>query len=129
VALKGVEYLKKIGIADVCNIGTESEFFIFDEIRNEQKQFTGFYQIDSVEGDWNTRRIEEPNLGYKPSDKRGYFSVRPTDTYPDLRDDMVLEMPPVDIEIEEHLVEDNGSGAHTHFSPWKNDFNLFAGEG
>jgi len=25
VALKGVEYLKKIGIADVCNIGTEPE--------------------------------------------------------------------------------------------------------
>ena len=30
-------------------------------------------------------RIEEPNLGYKPSFKGGYFPVSPTDSYHDLR--------------------------------------------
>ncbi|MBN1154968.1 type I glutamate--ammonia ligase [candidate division KSB1 bacterium] len=102
VAKKGVEYLKKTGIADQCFIGPEAEFFIFDEIRYEQKQNTGFYQIDSVEGAWNTNRIEEPNLGYKPSYKGGYFPVSPTDTYQDLRGDMVLTMLNLGIEIEAH---------------------------
>lgn len=102
IAAKGVEYLKKTGIADVCFIGTEPEFFIFDEIRFEQKQNTGFYQIDSVEGAWNTNRIEEPNLGYKPSYKGGYFPVSPTDTYQDLRTEMVLKLQELGIEIEAH---------------------------
>lgn len=74
VARKGVEFLKKTGIADTCFIGPEPEFFIFDEVRFEQKQNTGFYSIDSVEGAWNTNRIEEPNLGYKPSYKRRILS-------------------------------------------------------
>jgi len=102
VARKGVEYLKKTGIADTCYIGPEPEFFIFDEVRYEQNQRMGFYQIDSVEGAWNTNRIEEPNLGYKPSYKGGYFPVSPTDTYYDLRGDMVNILRKVDIICEAH---------------------------
>jgi glutamine synthetase len=85
VARKAVEFLKKSGLADMCFVGPEPEFFIFDEVRYEQNQHRGFYQIDSVEGAWNTARFEEPNLGYKPSYKGGYFPVSPTDTYHDLR--------------------------------------------
>ena len=92
VARKAEAYLKTTGIADTCFIGPEPEFFIFDEVRYEQTQNRGYYQIDSVEGAWNTARIEEPNLGYKPSFKGGYFPVSPTDTYHDLRGEMVYEM-------------------------------------
>jgi glutamine synthetase len=102
IARKGIEYLKSTGIADTCFIGPEPEFFVFDEVRFEQKQNTGFYQIDSVEGAWNTNRIEEPNLGYKPSYKGGYFPVSPTDTYHDLRTEMVVEMRKVGIVVEAH---------------------------
>lgn len=102
VARKGVAYLKKTGIADTCHIGPEPEFFIFDEVRYEQNQYTGFYRIDSVEGAWNTARFEEPNLGYKPSFKGGYFPVSPTDTYHDLRGEMVAEMQKVGIVVEAH---------------------------
>lgn len=102
VARKGVAYLKETGIADVCYIGPEPEFFIFDEVRYEQNQHTGMYQIDSVEGAWNTARFEEPNLGYKPSFKGGYFPVSPTDTYHDLRGEMVQEMWKVGILVEAH---------------------------
>lgn len=102
VARKGIDFMKKTGIADTCFIGPEPEFFIFDEIRYEQKQNTGFYRIDSVEGAWNTNRIEEPNLGYKPSYKGGYFPVSPTDTYHDLRGEMVYEMRKVNIVVEAH---------------------------
>jgi len=102
VARKGIGYMKKTGIADTCYIGPEPEFFIFDEVRYEQNQHRGMYQIDSVEGAWNTARFEEPNLGYKPSFKGGYFPVSPTDTYHDLRGEMVTEMRKVGIVVEAH---------------------------
>ncbi len=101
-ARKAAQFLKESGIADSCFIGPEPEFFIFDEVRYEQNQHTGYYQIDSVEGSWNTARFEEPNLGYKPSYKGGYFPVSPTDTYHDLRGEMVYEMMKLGIRVEAH---------------------------
>jgi glutamine synthetase len=102
VAKRAAEYLKQTGLADTCYIGPEPEFFIFDEVRYEQNQHTGYYSIDSVEGAWNTARFEEPNLGYKPSFKGGYFPVSPTDTYHDLRGEMVYEMMKLGIVVEAH---------------------------
>ena len=102
VAQKGIDYMKKLGIGDTCFIGPEPEFFIFDEIRYDQKQNMGLYQIDSNEGAWNTNRIEEPNLGYKPSYKGGYFPVSPTDTYHDLRGEMVYILRELGIVVEAH---------------------------
>jgi glutamine synthetase len=102
VARKAQEFLKQTGLADTCYIGPEPEFFIFDEVRYEQNQHTGMYKIDSVEGAWNTARFEEPNLGYKPSFKGGYFPVSPTDTYHDLRGEMVYEMRKIGIVVEAH---------------------------
>jgi len=102
IARKSTDFLTGTGIADTAFIGPEPEFFIFDEIRFDQTQNMGFYQIDSVEGAWNTNRIEEPNLGYKPGYKGGYFPVSPSDTYSDLRGEMVSEMQKVGIVIEAH---------------------------
>ena len=102
VAMKGIDYLKSTGIADTCYIGPEPEFFVFDEVRYDQTQNMGFYQIDSVEGAWNTNRIEEPNLGYKPSYKGGYFPVSPTDTYGDLRTEMTNVLRSTGIVVEAH---------------------------
>ena len=84
IARKAEEHLKQSGIADTCFIGPEPEFFIFDEVRYEQNQHRGYYQIDSVEGAWNTRASgAESRL--QPSFKGGYFTVSPTDTFHDLR--------------------------------------------
>jgi len=110
VAKQAVKYLQSTGIADTCFIGPELEFFIFDEVRYEQNQHRGMYEIDSVEGAWNTARFEEPNLGYKPSFKGGYFPVSPTDTYHDLRGEMVYEMMKVGIEVEAHHHEVGTAG-------------------
>ena len=102
VARKAEAYLKGTGIGDTCHIGPEPEFFIFDEVRYHQNQHMAMYEIESVEGAWNTARFEEPNLGYKPSFKGGYFPVSPTDTYHDLRGEMVYEMRKVGIVVEAH---------------------------
>ncbi len=110
VARKAVAYLAETEVADTCFIGPEPEFFIFDEVRYEQNQHRGFYEIDSVEGAWNTARFEEPNLGYKPSFKGGYFPVSPTDTYHDLRGEMVNEMRKLGITVEAHHHEVGTAG-------------------
>ncbi len=91
IARKAEMYLKNSGIADVANFGAEGEFFIFDNIRFDQNQHSGFYFIDAEEGRWNSGR-EENNLGYRPRYKEGYFPVPPTDHYQDLRSDMVQTM-------------------------------------
>lgn len=102
VVRKAQAYLEDSGIADTCFVGPEPEFFIFDEVRYQQNQYMGYYEIDSVEGAWNTARFEEPNLGYKPSYKGGYFPVSPSDTYHDLRGEMVYVMQQLGIVIEAH---------------------------
>ncbi len=102
VIKRAAAYLKETGVADTCFIGPEPEFFVLDEVLFEQNQHTGYYSIDSVEGAWNTARFEEPNLGYKPSFKGGYFPVSPTDTYHDLRGEMVYCLRDLGIVIEAH---------------------------
>ena len=89
IAKRAAEYARKTKIADTAYYGPEPEFFIFDEVRYEQNQHTGMYSIDSAEGSWNTARFEEPNLGYKPSYKGGYFPVSPTDTQQEDRKSVV----------------------------------------
>ena len=100
IAKKADAYLKSSGIGDMAYIGPEAEFFIFDDIRFESTRFGAFYEIDSIEGNWNTGRDEGPNLGYKPRHKEGYFPVPPMDKFQDLRTEMVLTLEELGIEIE-----------------------------
>lgn len=90
---KAIAYLKSTGLADTVYFGPEAEFFIFDDIRYEQNSNSGFYQIDSSEGAWNTGRDENgSNLGYKTRSKEGYFPTLPADSTHDLRAEMSLEL-------------------------------------
>jgi len=102
IAKKSVKYLKSTGIADTCYCGPEAEFFIFDDVRFDQDQKSGYYFIDSVEADWNSGREEKPNLAYKPRFKEGYFPVPPTDSLQDLRSEIVDVMTSVGLDIEVH---------------------------
>src|SRR5262245_18586384 len=100
VARKAVNYMKQTGIADVAYFGPELEFFIFDDIRYDQTQNSGYFFIDSAEGAWNTGRDEKPNLGYKIRYKEGYFPVPPTDSLQDIRTEMMLLMIQCGIQVE-----------------------------
>ncbi|MFH1023813.1 MAG: type I glutamate--ammonia ligase [Planctomycetota bacterium] len=178
IATKAENHLKSTGIADTIHFGPELEFFIFDDIRFDQGANFGYYHIDSKEGQWNTGRVENPNLGHKIRFKEGYFPVPPTDSLQDIRTEMVLRLLEAGIPVEAHhhevatggqceidmrfapllkmadsvmlykyilkntavrhgktvtfmpkpLFGDNGTGMHTHFSLWKKDRPLFAGD-
>ncbi len=102
IARKADNYLKSLGLADTAFFGPEAEFFVFDDVRFDQNQHEGYYHVNSVEGAWNTGRVEDPNLGYKVRYKEGYFPVPPTDSMQDLRSDMVLTMQKIGLTIEAH---------------------------
>jgi glutamine synthetase len=101
IAKKAELFLNNSGIADTAYFGAEAEFFIFDNVRFDQNQHSGFYFIDAEEGRWNSGR-EKDNLGYRPRYKEGYFPVPPTDHYQDLRAEMVEVMIQCGINIECH---------------------------
>ncbi len=101
IAQKAEKYLQNSGLGDTAYFGAEAEFFIFDNIRFDQNQHSGYYFIDAEEGRWNSGRGEN-NLGYRPRYKEGYFPVPPTDHYQDLRSEMVQTMIECGLDIECH---------------------------
>ncbi|MEO7803643.1 MAG: type I glutamate--ammonia ligase [Actinomycetota bacterium] len=111
IARKAEDYLAASGVATGSFWGPEAEFYIFDSVRFDQNQYSGYYFVDSVEGAWNSGSIEEGgNKGYKPRYKEGYFPVPPNDHYQDLRTQMVLNMVKVGINVEVHHHEVGTSG-------------------
>lgn len=110
IAQKAEAYLISTGIADTVYYGPEAEFFVFDDVRFDSQPNGSFYVVDSVEGKWNSGREENPNLGYKPRFKEGYFPVPPTDSLMDLRNEMVTNLINcgIDVEAQHHEVASGG---------------------
>ncbi|MCV3212438.1 type I glutamate--ammonia ligase [Plectonema radiosum NIES-515] len=110
IAQKAVDYLVSTGVGDTAFFGPEAEFFIFDDARFDQTANSGYYYVDSVEGAWNSGKDEGPNLAYKPRFKQGYFPVAPTDSFQDIRTEMLLTMAKcgVPIEKQHHEVATGG---------------------
>ena len=104
VAAKAEAYLKSTGIADTVFFGPEAEFYMFDSARFKTGPNTSVYEVDSIEGAWNTGNEYEDdgsrNRGYKTRFKGGYFPVSPVDQYADLRDKMVVNLGQVGLEVE-----------------------------
>ncbi len=100
IAIKAEAYLKSTGLGDTAYFGPEPEFFILNDIRYDQNEHSGYYIVDSVEGQWNTGADEGPNLGFKPRYKEGYFPVPPTDSMQDIRQEMVMVMEQIGIAVE-----------------------------
>ena len=93
IARKAQEYLKSTGIGDTAFFAPEAEFYVFDDVRFETKQNTGYYSIDSIAGAWNSGRQEDGgNRGYKVKYKGGYFPVPPYDHFADLRAEISKEL-------------------------------------
>jgi glutamine synthetase len=105
IAQKAIDYLVSTGLGDTAFFGPEAEFFIFDSARFAQTANEGYYFLDSAEGAWNSGKAgtdEKPNLGYKPRFKEGYFPVSPTDSFQDIRTEMLLTMAKLGVPIEKH---------------------------
>ncbi len=103
IAHKALAYLRGTGIADEAYFGPEAEFFIFDKVMYSSGEYSSAYQVDSIEGPWNSGIF---GFGHSVPNKRGYFPVAPVDTLQDLRSKMVstLIASGVDVELHHHEV-------------------------
>ena len=54
--MKAENYLKSSGIGDTAFIGPEAEFFVFDDVRYDQNEHSGYYYVDSVGRSLELRR-------------------------------------------------------------------------
>ena len=70
MARKAEEYLISTGLADTSYWGPEAEFYIFDDVRFGQNQFSGYYFVDSVEGAWNSGEFEEETSATSPDTRK-----------------------------------------------------------
>ncbi|MDH5752661.1 MAG: type I glutamate--ammonia ligase [Deltaproteobacteria bacterium] len=99
VGRKALNYLKSTGIADMAYFGPESEFFVFDSVCYDTHSGAGYYFLDSNEAPWTTGETEG-NMGYKVRPKSGYFPVMPSDSMQDMRNEMVMMMEQMGLEVE-----------------------------
>lgn len=107
IAKKATRYLENTGIADQVYIGPEAEFFVFDKVMYSAGEYSSAYQIDSIEGPWNSGIF---GFGHSVPHKRGYFPTAPLDTLQDLRSEMVRVMIDSGIEVEVHHHEVASAG-------------------
>src|SRR6202050_4705043 len=76
LAKRAEAYLKSTGIADGALFGPENEFFIFDSVRSGSDVRGSFYEIDSVQGSWNSsKEYPDGNRGPCPGLEGRYFPV------------------------------------------------------
>jgi glutamine synthetase len=111
LAKRSEAYLQSTGIADVCYVGPEPEFFLFDDVRWEVSMSTASYRIDAEEAAWNSgKKMEHGNMGHRPGVQGGYFPVPPVDSAQDIRSAMctVLETMGIITEAHHHEVATAG---------------------
>jgi len=102
-ATKAEAYLISSGIGDTAYFGPEAEFFVFDDVRFSVGINKVSYQVDALDGSWNTdTEYEMGNTGHRPGVKGGYFPVNPIDDAQDMRGEMLSTMKRMGMKVDKH---------------------------
>lgn len=102
-AQRAEAYLKSTGIGDVAYMGPEAEFFLFDDVRFENKINKVSYEVDAVDASWNSdTKYEMGNMGHRAGVKGGYFPVNPIDDAHDIRGEMLSTMKRMGMKVDKH---------------------------
>ena len=109
VAIRALEYMKEIGVADQMIIGPEYEFYIFDEVRYNTDYYDMFTEIRTSQAGYASG-YDDNNNGYQVMPHAGYHNSLPTDIRNDLRSNICLAMKEWGIDVKYHHPEVGGSG-------------------
>ncbi|MHA6323531.1 type I glutamate--ammonia ligase [Roseivivax sp. CAU 1753] len=102
-AEKAEAYLKSSGIGDVSYWGPEAEFFLFDNVKFSNSINKVGYEVDAIDGSWNTDAdFEMGNTGHRAGLKGGYFPVNPVDHGQDIRSEMLSTMKRMGMKVDKH---------------------------
>ena len=102
-AQRAEAYLKSTGIGDVAYMGPEAEFFLFDDVRFENKINKVSYEVDAVDASWNSdTKYEMGNMGHRAGVKGGYFPANPIDDAHDIRGEMLSTMKRMGMKVDKH---------------------------
>jgi glutamine synthetase len=112
IARRAENLIRALGIADVAYFGPELEFFVFDDVRYDQRTQHGFYYINVESAFWTTGQAhgEKPSLGHIAPQKRAYFAAPPVDFYHNLRSKMSILLREVGLQPELHHHEVAAAG-------------------
>ena len=95
--------MQAAGVADTAFFGPEAEFFLFEDVKIDVSMNRGVFELDSVEGPYNSNRAyEEGNMGHRPGVKGGYFPVPPVDSGQDIRSEMTSVLADMGVPVEKH---------------------------
>ncbi len=109
VAIRSLEYMKELGVADRMVIGPEYEFYLFDEVRYNTDYFNMFTSIFTSQAAYAAGSAENNN-GYQVLPGSGYHNSLPTDIRNDIRSRMCLAMKEWGVDVKYHHPEVGGSG-------------------
>ncbi len=102
-AEKAEAYLKSTGIGDTAFMGPEAEFFLFDNVKYSNAMNKVSYEVDAIDGAWNTDTdYETGNMGHRPGIKGGYFPVPPVDDGQEIRGEMLSTMKRIGMKVDKH---------------------------
>ncbi|MGU9962269.1 MAG: type I glutamate--ammonia ligase [Candidatus Puniceispirillales bacterium WSBS_2018_MAG_OTU23] len=102
-AKAALAHMSSSGIADTAFFGPEAEFFIFEDVKISVAPHRSLYELDSVEGDYNSdRSYEEGNMGHRPGIKGGYLPLPPVDSGQDIRAEMLSVLSEMGVPVEKH---------------------------
>ncbi len=102
-AQKAEAHLRASGIGDTFYVGPEAEFFLFDDVRFSNRINKVSYEVDAIDGSWNTdAEYEMGNMGHRPGVKGGYFPVNPVDDAQDIRSEMLSTMKRMGMKVDKH---------------------------
>ena len=109
VAIRSLEYMKELGVADKMIIGPEYEFYLFDSVKYSTDYHSMFTEIHTPQAAF-AAGYEDNNNGYQVLPGAGYHNSLPTDIRNDIRSQMCLAMAKWGVEVKYHHTEVGGSG-------------------
>ena len=103
IARAALNYSNQQGYGDSVSVGSEAEFFVFDDVRWKVRQDEVAFRLGSEESPHSSNdELPQGNMGHRPGLKGGYVPCPPVDSGHDLRAEMVSTMMEMGLPMEKH---------------------------